>query len=183
MRKIVFVCLLFLFQSVSAKQIEIEVQEVELNSKLIGIISSFIVYNNECDLSANDEDYILDLYMRRPPKILKDSVDTKLAIEFYPDELDFHLYDIPKYVSRIQLLGSVYNVYIMMSQEVEQLWHDYQDYKIFILSDKYINIIHKTENKPIYEYDPSYVRMWCITTPFTKNNGFYVEWGAPRFCW
>lgn len=146
MKKIFLVCLLFLFQSLDAKQIEIEVQEVELNSKLIGIISSFIEYSQVCE-DAKNVDYILSLYMRCPPKAIKDSADTKLAIEFYPDELDFHLYEVPKYISRIKILDSVCNVYIRMSLEVEQLWSNYQDYGIFTLSDNYVNIVHRTEDE------------------------------------
>jgi hypothetical protein len=121
--------------------------------------------------------------MRCPPKAIKDSADTKLAIEFYPDELDFHLYEVPKYISRIKILDSVCNVYIRMSLEVEQLWSNYQDYGIFTLSDNYVNIVHRTEDGPMCEYDPSFVRMWCITSPRTNKNGFYVEWGASRCCW
>ena len=185
MKKIVIFILIFCISlPLLGAEFEYDVKEVELNKNIVAIIRAFIEYSHECDsYSDYPVDNILFLSLRYPPHVLKDSSEKKLVMEFYPDELNFYQYERPLYVSYINILDSTYNIYIVIDQEVGQTWSKYQDYGFFVLSDRRVTIIQKSEEEQKYEYDPPYVKMWCITSPFTKRNGYYVEWGTTQYCW
>lgn len=185
MKKVLLVCSLFLFPSLFAKQIEIEVQEVELNNKLINIISAFIEYEGECAYYSNyPKDNILSLSLRRPPQEIKDSATMMLVIEFFPDNINYHKYNNPQYISHIYLKNSKYNIYIEVDKKVMQTWSEYEHLNIFNQTGRYTNIIQETVKYPM-EYDPPCLQLWPIRNKWSycKEYGYYVKWETTQYCW
>lgn len=169
---------------ISSEQYEHDIAEVKLDNKLETIITSFIEYTREClyDDYYYPKDNILSLCLENMQTTSKENVEKELCIYFYPDEIGEHEYSNPIYISHLNINDSIYNVYVILCEELISEWENYQNIDVFIPTGKNTTITQTTDYA-LFEYDPPYLKMWRIDSSFTKRKGYYVTWEVPHYCW
>ena len=170
--------------SLSAKQVVNNVEEVEIDSRIVRFISALVEYESGCEFYSQGypKDNILSLSMRRSPLSWSDTAKLVPVVEFYPDLIRYHECANVRYVAHVNIGDSTYNVYIVMYDDDEHLWPKEQFPFPIKPTGSYSTII-KTEVTPYGEYDPPYIRIWYITNKYKTKQGFYVEDGFSNYCW
>ncbi len=199
MKKLYFIFLACIFAPmVWAADMTVDVEEVEMDSKLVNIIRSFIMYAKECSYNTTTDlyatpypkDNMLICYASPykgypyPKKKMKGDTLT-LTMDFFPDEIEYHLYNKPDYVSSVQLDDSIYNVYIIIDKEDEQWWKkkSHSPTDVFVPSGKKVSVVQLTDEQKLYEYDPPYMQIWCLPGCFDGDRHlYYVDWKNTNYC-
>lgn len=182
-KQLVPILFVFFAHFLSAKPIQYQVEEVELDNRIVQFIRSFIEFENGCEFYGKGYpiNNILSFSMSRSSKEYNDSIRMSLTIDFYPDPILNHVYDNISYVSFVNIRDSTYNVYLVMDKNIEYQLLENMPSPLFKPTGKYTAVI-KTET--LYEeYDPPFIRMWYITNEAGTKNKFIIENGFSNYCW
>lgn len=181
MRKKMLILFMLIYNIFSASADICQIEVVELNEKLVGIFRSFIEYELGCECSGNyPQNSILAFYPAKQDNSEPNYVISNAPyMEFYPDGESYYKCKDIKYVSYLNIEDKQYVVFIESNSINLKDLCDISKY-----TDNYITIIKETTSPHCFdEYDPSYIKIFHIASPLTKETGYYIEWPSNKYCW